>query len=78
MVEWNFLKIVAIFSGILLVLQLGMATWEKRTGREYEPLWKTATYSQAVLEWGVYMLLFLLCSLVLQVTVSLACRSCWL
>jgi hypothetical protein len=64
---------VGVVGAISLILQLVMAGWDNRNRG---PWGKPITFLEILAEWGIYMIIFLLLTLVIEAAFRFGCSTC--
>lgn len=74
--EWDYLYSLGLIGILMLALQLAIYAWARWWDRTWRGLTTPVSIGRVFLEWIVYMVLFLLCSLALRALWQLSCAQC--
>lgn len=74
--EWEYLKLLGVVGFITFAILLSAFIWDRWFDIAWKGLNVPVTFKEAFMEWAIYVLVFVLLSLFLQIALRYACSVC--
>lgn len=74
--DWDYFRTVGIVGLLALVIQLLVFVWENWFNTTWRGLRAPVTLRQVLTEWAIYMLIFIVVSMLLRGVFQLTCSFC--